>query len=87
MPGLVDALPRRGWFAILTLVAVAAGSLLIPPSIVTDHGVSFAVFFFGVTLVQGATALGIVGVLWHYRDLDADEREADGADDEWRFDP
>jgi hypothetical protein len=87
MAGLVDALPRRGWFAILACVAVAAGSLLIPPSVATDRGVSFAAFFFGVTALQGAAALGIVAVLWHYRGLDPDERGGDEADGEWRFDP
>ena len=84
MAGLLDALPRRGWAAILACVVVAAGSLLIPPSLATDRGVPFVAFFAAVTLLQGAAALGIVGVLWHYRDLDPGEREDDS---EWRFDP
>lgn len=87
MTGLVDALPRRGWVAILGCVAVATGSLLLPPSLVTDRGLPFAAFFFGVTALQGAAALGIVAVLWHYREFDPDERGADAGDDEWRFDP
>jgi len=87
MAGLADALPRRGWAAILVCVAVAAGSLLIPPSLVTDRGVPFAAFFFGVTALQGAAALCIVAVLWHYRGLDPGEREADTDESEWRFDP
>jgi len=83
---LLDALPRRGWAVILACAVVAAGSLLIPPSLVTDRGVSFAAFFAAVTLLQGAAALCIVGVLWHYREFDPEERD-DEEDTEWRFDP
>jgi len=88
--GLPDALPRRGWALVLACVVVAAASLLVPPSLVTDRGVSFGVFFVAVTILQGLAALGVVAVVWYYRgglgdDAAADEDEDD--EEEWRYEP
>jgi hypothetical protein len=87
MAGLVDALPRRAWALVLACVVVAAASLLIPPSVVTDRGVSFAAFFAAVTVLQGLMALCIVAVIRYYRGGLGEEADAVADDDEWRFDP
>lgn len=86
--GLLDALPRRGWALVLVCSVVAAVSLLIPPSLVTDRGVSFGVFFVAVTALQGAMALGIVAVVWYYRGGLGDAADAvEDDDDEWQYEP
>ncbi len=87
--GLLDALPRRGWALVLACVVVAAASLLVPPALVTDRGVSFGVFFVAVTVLQGLAALGIVAVVWYYRGGLGDDAAAidEDADEEWQFEP
>lgn len=86
--GLPGALPGRAWALVLACVAVAAASLLVPPSLVTALGVPFVVFFAAVTGLQGAAALGIVAVVWHYRGFENEERAAGSNEEsEWRFGP
>lgn len=89
--GLPAALPRRGWALVLVCVVVAAATLLIPPSLVTARGVSFATFFWVVTGVQGLAALGIAAVVWYYHGGLGDDADAvaadEDADEEWQYDP
>lgn len=80
MPGLADYLPRRGWAIVLTLLAVAALSLVVPSALGPPGGDSFIQFFWIVSGVQLATALGITATVLHYRDPD---REAS----EWKYEP
>ena len=78
--GLASLLPRKAWAVVLLLGAVAIGSLLVPYEVVgAPVGLSFEAFFVVVSAVQLVTALGIGGVVVHYR---REETETS----EWRYD-
>lgn len=80
MSGLVDYLPRRGWIIVLTLLGIAAGSLVIPSAVGPPTGESFVPFFWIVSGIQLATALGITATVMHYRDPNPETGE-------WKYDP
>ncbi len=87
--GLPAALPRRGWALVLACVVLAAATLVIPPAVVTDRGVSFATFFWAVTAFQGLTALGVAAVVWYYHGGLGDDADAVVEDEEndWQYEP
>jgi hypothetical protein len=61
--GLRDFLPRWGWAVVIVLFSCAAIALLIPDELVTNAGISFGAFFWGVVAVQGIAVFGIIAVI------------------------
>ena len=80
MPGLADYLPRRGWAIVLTLLLVAAVSLILPSIVGPPGGDAFIPFFWVVSGVQLVTACGIAATVVHYRDPNQERSE-------WKYDP
>jgi hypothetical protein len=85
-PGLSSYLPRRAWAAVVALALLAMGSLLVPPAVGAALGLSFRPFFWVVAGVQLGCALGIGGIVVHYR-RPPGERTGSGDEGEWRYDP
>jgi len=81
--GLLDFLPWYAWALIAALAAVACLALLVPPTAGAIIGLSVKQHIVAVALVEGASAIGIIGIMTYYRTPPEDEDESS----EWRFDP
>ncbi len=80
VPGLASYLPRRGWAIVLTLLFVAAATLIVPSALGPPSGQLFVPFFWIVSGVQLLTAVGIGATILYYRDPDRESTQ-------WKYDP
>jgi len=80
VPGLASYLPRRGWAVVLTLLFVAAASLIVPAVLGPPAGELFVPFFWVVSGVQLLTAFGIGATILYYRDPNRETTP-------WKYDP
>lgn len=84
--GLADYFPWYAWAAVLTLVAVAAVGLFVPPSASASLGLSTVQHIAVVAGVELFAAVGIAATVLYYRQPPEAESEAESGE-QWRFDP
>ena len=85
--GLASYFPWYAWAALGGIVVVAGLALFVPPTTGAVVGLTPIQHVAVVAGVELLAALGVTGILLHYRSEPTDPAEIDGDAEDWRYEP